>query len=313
MITPLLNAIAPLIVLMALGGVLKRTLVRDDAIWAGLESIVYYVLMPALLFSKIAGANLSGLPWAQLLLTLYLPIIIMSIVALAPMLWRDSLSRATRGSLLQGITRFNLYISLGVGVSLFDSQTMAVLALLSAAIVVMVNLICVGALVTLNSGHFNPKTTLIELTKNPLILACLAGALASVLSLQLPEFISLSIERLGQTALPLSLLAIGAGLSLNRFGANMPLNLYSSVMQLIAKPLIAAGLVWAVGLDLTYGLIIVLLLATPTAPSSYILARKLGGDAESMASIIVFQTTVGLGTLLIMLSLWQIITGISLA
>ena len=313
MITPLLNAIAPLIVLMALGGVLKRTLVRDDTIWAGLESIVYYVLMPALLFSKIAGANLSGLPWAQLLLTLYLPIIIMSAVALAPMLWRDSLSRATRGSLLQGITRFNLYISLGVGVSLFDSQTMAVLALLSAAIVVLVNLICVGALVTLNSGHFNPKTTLIELTKNPLILACLAGALASVLSLQLPEFINLSIERLGQTALPLSLLAIGAGLSLSRFGANMPLNLYSSVMQLIAKPLIAAGLVWAVGLDLTYGLIIVLLLATPTAPSSYILARKLGGDAESMASIIVFQTTVGLGTLLIMLSLWQVITGISLA
>ena len=313
MITPLLNAIAPLIVLMALGGVLKRTLVRDDTIWSGLESIVYYVLMPALLFSKIAGANLSGLPWAQLLLTLYLPIIIMSVVAMAPMLWRDSLSRATRGSLLQGITRFNLYISLGVGVSLFDSQTMAVLALLSAAIVVLVNLICVGALVTLNSGHFKPKTTLIELTKNPLILACLAGALASVLSLQLPEFINLSIERLGQTALPLSLLAIGAGLSLSRFGANMPLNLYSSVMQLIAKPLIAAGLVWAVGLDLTYGLIIVLLLATPTAPSSYILARKLGGDAESMASIIVFQTTVGLGTLLIMLSLWQVITGISLA
>lgn len=313
MITPLLNAIAPLIVLMALGGVLKRTLVRDDTIWAGLESIVYYVLMPALLFSKIAGANLSGLPWAHLLLTLYLPIIIMSMVALAPMLWRDSLSRATRGSLLQGITRFNLYISLGVGVSLFDSQTMAVLALLSAAIVVLVNLICVGALVTLNSGHFNPKATLIELTKNPLILACLAGALASALSLQLPEFINLSIERLGQTALPLSLLAIGAGLNLGRFGANMPLNLYSSMMQLIAKPLIAASLVWVVGLDLTYGLIIVLLLATPTAPSSYILARKLGGDAESMASIIVFQTTVGLGTLLIMLSLWQVITGISLA
>lgn len=313
MITPVLNAIAPLIVLMALGGLIKRTLVREDAVWSGLESITYYVLMPALLFSKIANAELSGLPWGQLLVVLYTPILIMAAIALLPLLGRSRLTPATRSSLFQGITRFNLYICLALGVSFFDSQTMAVLALLAAAIVVLVNFLCVGVLVTLNSGRFNLKTTALELTKNPLILACVAGVMASLMDLSLPQFMEISLDRLGQTALPLSLLAIGAGLSLQRFGANMPLNIYAGALQLLLKPALAAALVWMTGMDLTYGLVIVLLLASPTAASGYILARRLGGDAGAMASIIVFQTVVGLATLVLVLALWQIVTGIALA
>ena len=50
----------------------------------------------------------------------------------------------------------------------------------------------------------------------------------------------------------------------------------------------------------------------PDGPSSYILARKLGGDTSTMASMIVFQTLVGLGTLLAVLTLWQVVTGIRL-
>ncbi|MGB0956864.1 MAG: hypothetical protein ACPGUF_00215, partial [Litorivicinus sp.] len=59
-----------------------------------------------------------------------------------------------------------------------------------------------------------------------------------------------------------------------------------------------------------YGAVVFLLLATPTAPSSYILARKLGGDSQAMASIIVFQTVVGFATLLALLTLWQVVNGV---
>ena len=40
MITPVLQAIAPLVVLMALGAWIKRTLVKQDEVWSGIESIV---------------------------------------------------------------------------------------------------------------------------------------------------------------------------------------------------------------------------------------------------------------------------------
>lgn len=314
MITPLLNAIAPLVVMMALGWGLKQRWVSDDSVWAGLESIVYYVLMPALLFSTISRAELTGLPWGHLLLVLYLPILIMGALALVPMAWRTHLSPAVRSSLFQGITRFNLYISLSLGVSLLDPQSFALLGLLAGAIVVLVNVLCVSTLVTLNAGQVSWRKTGIAIASNPLVLACLAGALANAtqITLGIPEFLWLTLERLGQTALPLSLLAIGAGLSLERFSQNLSLNLYSGFAQLLLKPALAAGLVWLTGLDTLFGLVIVLLLATPTAPSSYILARKLGGDTSTMASMIVFQTLVGLGTLLAVLTLWQVVTGIRL-
>ena len=300
--------------MMAVGGVLKRISIKDDGIWAGLESVVYYVLMPSLLFSTIARADLDGLPWPQLLTSLYLPILIMAGLALAPLLWGSTrLSSPTRSSVFQGVTRFNLYVSLGIGVSVLTDQQMALLGLLTGGIVVFVNLLCVSVLVSLNSGSINPQRLVNELIKNPLLLACVAGGLASAAQLTLPGFVWITLERLGQTALPLSLMAIGAGLSLAQFNRNLPLNLYSGAGQLLLKPALAGATVLATGLDPTYGVLIVLLLATPTAPSSYILARKLGGDAPTMASIIVFQTVVGFGSILLVMTLWQVITGIRLA
>lgn len=311
MIEPLLNAIAPLVLMMALGNGLRRTLVREPGVWSGIESIVYYVLMPTLLFSTIARADLAELPWSDLLTTLYGTILIMAALALAPLLWGSTrLPAATRSSLFQGVTRFNLYVSLALGVSLFDAQGLALLGLLSGAIVVFVNVLCVSVMVSLTSGSLNLKRMLAEVARNPLLLACLAGGGASAIDLTLPAFGWQTLERLGQTALPLSLLAIGAGLSIQKFNQNLGLNLYAGAGQLLLKPAIAWALVIATGLDLAYGAVVVLLLATPTAPSSYILARKLGGDAQAMASIVVFQSVVGFASLLLVLSLWQIVNGV---
>lgn len=313
MLATLVNAIAPLVVMMALGGLLKRWMIKDDGIWAGVESIVYYLLMPALLFSSIARADLGDLPWLALVSSLYVPIVIMGALALIP-LWLGSarLAPATRTSLFQGVTRFNLYVSLGLGVSLLDPQQMALLGILAGGIVVFVNLLCVAVMVTLTSGRLQPRRLLTELGQNPLLLACLAGAMGSAIDIQLPDFGWITLERLAQTALPLSLLSIGAGLSLNKFSRDLGLNLYAGTGQLLLKPMLAGACVLGFGLDPMFGVIILLLMATPTAPSSYILARKLGGDASAMASIVVFQTVVGFGSLLLVLSLWQVVTGIRL-
>ena len=313
MIAPVLQAIAPLVVLMALGAWIKRTLVRPDEVWSGIESIVYYILMPALLFSNISQTDLTDLPWGALLTSLYVPTLALSAIAVAPMLWRNSLTPATRSSLFQGISRFNLYISLSLAVSLFDERSFALVGLLAAALVLLVNVTCVSALVLLNEGRLESKRLVKELTQNPLILACIAGILANELTLALPEFAWVTLDRLGQTALPISLLAIGAGLSLNKFTQGMSLNIYSSLMQMVVKPMIAFVVISATGLAPEFGVLVFLMMATPTAPSSYILARKLGGDAPAMASMIAFQTCVGFGTLLVMLTLWQVMTGVSLA
>ena len=68
----------------------------------------------------------------------------------------------------------------------------------------------------------------------------------------------------------------------------------SSVVQFGLKPASALLLIAGVGLSGVAAGVVLVAFMVPTAPSAYILARQLGGDAETMASIITFQTLLAL-------------------
>jgi predicted permease len=135
------------------------------------------------------------------------------------------------------------------------------------------------------------------LSRNPLILACLAGLAINALGLALPTVAMDTAGLLGQTALPLGLLAVGAGLTLGASRAQLTALVLSSTAKLLVLPLSAWGLcLWSQATpEITR--IAVMFAALPTASSAYILARQMGGDHQTMAAIITLQT------LLAMLSL----------
>ena len=53
-------ALLPVFVLIVLGVVLKRTLMRLDTQWHGLERLTYYVLFPMLLIQTLVKADLGS-------------------------------------------------------------------------------------------------------------------------------------------------------------------------------------------------------------------------------------------------------------
>src|SRR5947207_14693549 len=57
-------ALLPVFILIVLGVVLKRTLMRLDTQWHGLERLTYYVLFPMLLIETLVKADLSNVPVA---------------------------------------------------------------------------------------------------------------------------------------------------------------------------------------------------------------------------------------------------------
>jgi len=73
-------------------------------------------------------------------------------------------------------------------------------------------------------------------------------------------------------------------------GGHMKPIAVSSVVQFGLKPLVCALLIHHIGLTGISAGVLIIIFMTPTAPSGYILARQLGGDTETMASIITFQT-----------------------
>lgn len=108
---------------------------------------------------------------------------------------------------------------------------------------------------------------------------------------------------LARAALPLGLLAVGAALHLRVAFSRTALLGLSAALKLLAMPALAYGLGYTFGLHGLELVVPMLFAALPTAPSAYILARLLGGDAELMAAVITAQTVLSMFTLPLVLLL----------
>ena len=111
-----------------LGYGLRRWLVPDRTVWAGLERLAYYALFPALLIHSLASADFSpGAAW-RLILAILGAILLTGALAFA-------LRRAARlsgpqfAAVFQGATRFNSYVILGVSGTLHGTAGVALASL----------------------------------------------------------------------------------------------------------------------------------------------------------------------------------------
>ncbi|WP_261386608.1 AEC family transporter [Streptomyces sp. BK340] len=135
-----------------------------------------------------------------------------------------------------------------------------------------------------------------QLLTNPLILACVAGGLLQALHLRLSPGIEPALRALGAASMPLGLLCIGAALRFGQARAWTGSILTSSAMKFVLMPAVTFLLAQPLGLGSSALLVAVLFQALPTASSSYIMARQLGGDAPMMAGITATQTLLGIAT-----------------
>lgn len=142
-----------------------------------------------------------------------------------------------------------------------------------------------------------------ELAKNPLILGCVVGICLNAFALRLPHVVSETLNVLGRAALPLGLLAVGAGLRMEAVRANMGAVALGSCMKLALLPCVALALSPALGLGHDERLVAVIFTAIPVSASSFILARQMGGDHGLMAGLITAQTAMAAVTLPIVLSM----------
>lgn len=136
-----------------------------------------------------------------------------------------------------------------------------------------------------------------QLAGNPLVLACFAGIALQASGLGLPVGIEPVIKALGQASLPLGLLCVGAALQVGSLRSWLRPVAYSSVVKFLLMPLVTLGACHVFAVSGPTAIAALLFQALPTASSSYIMARQLGGDAPLMAGIIASQTLLAAVTL----------------
>lgn len=299
-------ALLPVFILIVLGVVLKRTLMRLDTQWHGLERLTYYVLFPMLLIQTLVKADLTTVPVAGVGGALLLSALVMSLLCLAlrPALARLDIDGPAFTSIFQGATRWQTYVALSVSANLFGDVGLALASVAMVAIIPLVNVFSVAVLARYASTEKqSARAIVMTVAGNPLIWACAIGLLINVLHLPLPKIWHDVADALSRSSLAIGLLVTGAGLQLQgllRPSLGVSLGV---AFKLVLMPALALMLALWFGLSGTSLAIVAVCAAVPTSPSAYVLARQMGGDAPLLAQIITLQTILAAITMPIAIAL----------
>jgi predicted permease len=283
--------ILPDFALIALGFVLFHRFGYERGFWVGLERLVYYVLFPALLFNSIVAAKFSLAADGGLLVVAVAALLSSAALGFlaAPVLRPPS---ALFASCVQTTYRYNSYLGLALAQSLAGGGGVAQLALVFSVCIPLANLIAVSTM-----ARHSESGLLRELLRNPLIIATVSGLAANALGLQLPQFASQALGRLGQASLALGLICVGAGLSLAGAATHRLLLGWFSAAKLLFFPLVALLLARVLRLPAEQAQIALVFAALPTATSAYVLATRMGFDGAPVSFLITAQTAASMLTL----------------
>jgi malonate transporter and related proteins len=293
------SLLLPDFLLIALGALLVRTHALSRSLWDSVEKLVYLVLFPALLFGAItrnpvslqAATPLAGITLAVLVLGMALALGLRALPRV------DGLLHASGA---QTAFRFNSYVALAIAERLAGGPGLAWMALVVAVAVPVAN---VGAVWPL--ARQGGQGLVRELARNPLILATVAGLLFNATGLNLPAIAHTTLHRLGAAALPLGLMAVGAGLQMGALRLAPVLAAALLGIRHLVLPAFALLLLWQSGLARPQQAVLMAFASLPTASTAYVLAVRMGGNGPYTAGLVTVSTLLGMVTLPLWLWLWR--------
>jgi len=280
--------LVPDLLLIVVGFLLCRYTLLNRTVWDAAERLTYHLLFPVLLFVSITKSPLHPAQTASLALVGVGTLLCGVALAYALKLW-PGVDARLHASGAQTAFRFNSFIALAVAERLGGAEALTSMALLIALGVPIGNVGAVWPLARHGGHHYGR-----ELLRNPLILGTLAGLLFNVAQLHLPDFIGTTLHRMGLAAIPLGLMAVGAGLKLGGLTAAPRLAAALMVIRHGVLPLIALGLSSLLPLSPTQRAVVLAFAALPTASSAYVLAVRMGGHGPFVAGLVTLSTLLGM-------------------
>lgn len=298
----IINTLAPVFLVIALGAALRRGGVVSAELQRGMIKLAYWIGLPALLVQKIAESNaVAG--EAGMLIGVFLTATAAMILLGGLLAKLLGLRAGQVGTFIQASFRGNLaFIGLPVVFFAFadgagagdDAQAISALAL--GPIVAIYNIVAVAVLLASEHrfGWSAVKKIGSGIVTNPLVLACAAGVALVVIrnqsGLTLPDFAMRTLVVIGQFALPVALLSVGGAIASTPLKGNVGLASLAATIKLVVGPALGFAAAWAWGADEQVRAICMIMLTCPTAVASYILVTQLEGDESLAAGAVVLST-----------------------
>ena len=284
--------IGPVVVLLTMGKVLYRTGHISDGFVSGGSSLVFNFALPALLFMSISQADFQTAADSRLIvlgLGVTSVFFALSLIA-AKVLFAE---RLDRGVIVQGSFRANLgVIGLAYAAKSFGPEDFAQASVYMGALILLYNVLSVWVLNHYLPRKLGPWQTLTELTKNPIMLAIVAALAVSYWQLPMPNIAQVSLDYFAQLTLPLALLCTGASIRFGQMrGQTLALS-FTVICKCLLYPLLS--LILGITLNFTHTQLLTILFMSiaPTAAVSFIMVKKMGGNADLAANIVAITTVI---------------------
>ncbi len=304
-----INAVLPIFLLVVLGYIFKKTEFLSKQFYEDAEKFVFKVALPCQIFlSIISGAGQTDISdSADLILFCCLAVTAFFALSLCivPLVIKDN---GARGAVIQNCYRSNLAV-LGLPLigSIAGAEGRFMIAMLMPYAVTLFN---VYTVIELNI--FAPKDSKKSVGKlvlsivrsavtNPLIIASLLGVFFLAFGLKIPSelgFVTETLDALSVCTEALVLIALGAGFSFTALRGKLKYSLPGAVIKTLLLPAIAVPIAhFAFDLSGTELAVIFITFGTPSAVSSYIMAKNMKSDAEVAGQILLLSTVISTFTL----------------
>ncbi|MBE9398134.1 AEC family transporter [Pontibacterium sp. N1Y112] len=288
------NTVAPIFFIVFLGIVLKRIGLIDAPFVSTASRLVFTLTLPALVFMAISGTNFQSVFNPDQLIY-FVGATLSSFVLLWWLAARWIKDGRDLGAFIQGAFRGNYgIIGLAVSYNLFADSGLAQASILLAMVIPLYNVLSIFAL-TLplhKEGGLKFSSALLEIIKNPLILAVLFALPFSFMGWTLPEVVEKTGRYFANLTLPLALLAIGGSLSIKSLKDTSAMAFWATSTKLVILPVGLSIGAWIYGFRGQDLAMLFILFGCPTAAASFVMAKATGANGELAANIIL-TTTLG--------------------
>ncbi len=289
-----LNVTVPIFLLILIGYALKQYQMLDQSFVKTLNKFNFHITLPALIFLDLYQADFYTVWDTEYVLFCFI-VTLLCIVVIFCVSLLFSKNRALTGEFVQASYRGSAAV-LGLAFiqNIYGSSTIAPLMIIGS--VPLYNVLAVMILSFTKPGRqtFDKKailSSLKDVVTNPMLIGIALGILASLARVQLPVIATKTLSNLSVLATPLALIGLGAGFEIkSAFGLLKP-TMLATFIRLILQGVIFLPLAIHFGFTGEKIIALLVMLAAPTTPSCYIMAKNMGHEG-ALTSNIVIATTV---------------------
>jgi len=298
-----LNVVTPIFLLVIIGYILRKVGWMSERLAEEGARLVFNLALPCSVFRSIMNSDITQTFNAKLVFTTVGAIVgIFAVLCLVvPKLMKSSSDAAT---IIQASFRSNfLILCVPMARNMYGEAGMGPTTLLLAFAIPSFNVLAIVAFTLIANN--DPSVSIgkralnafIGVLKNPLFIGAVLGILFSLLRIKLPTFLDEAVGDIGAMATPLALLTMGAQFDVQKFKSSLSVTMIAAFCRVIVCPLVVVGTGILLGFrGYELGALYVLFSA-PTAVSSYVMAKNMGGNGNLASQVILVTTFLSMFTI----------------